>query len=483
MRSPARNTTSPLRLARRAGMCVLAVALAAPALAQGPPDPHGAAMSAPLFVPDLPVGTISVRLARPSMSEAIAGVEVVGIWTTPDGKPGFQTARSGDDGRALFANMPVGATFRARTKVDGRSLETSEFEVPGAGGTRLLVIVGQDADDAMGDMTGPGPHGSAPAGTVPGVHASKMETNAKLPAGTIEIKVLTSDGKPIPGARVSLAQAQAKGGGIDLKHADTDDTGVARFGGLGRGPGGPWAAVVERDGLRVGTELFTLDAQHGSSGELRIPQKTSDLSVLRLAASSRLMIEPREESLALLQSLVLENGSDKAFAPGPRGLLVPLPDGCTDAEKLAGGVDVEIKEGAGAILRGIVPPTKTATAALQVQVACVLPRHDDSQVEIVQPMPLGLQGGLVMMPAMLSIGLAAPGLRALPPERDENGNDLRLYELASVPPGQPLRLTVTGLPRRPRAGKWVAGVLATLLVAAGVVALRRPRRGQPTAKG
>jgi hypothetical protein len=55
--------------------------------------------------------------------------------------------------------------------------------------------------------------------------------------------------------------------------------------------------------------------------------------------------------------------------------------------------------------------------------------------------------------------------------------------LASVPPGQPLRLTVTGLPRQPRAGKWVVGVLATLLVAAGVVALRRPRRGQPTAKG
>jgi hypothetical protein len=36
-------------------------------------------------------------------------------------------------------------------------------------------------------------------------------------------------------------------------------------------------------------------------------------------------------------------------------------------------------------------------------------------------------------------------------------------------------MTVLGLPTRHQAGKWIAGVLAGLLVAVGFVAARRPR--------
>jgi hypothetical protein len=39
-------------------------------------------------------------------------------------------------------------------------------------------------------------------------------------------------------------------------------------------------------------------------------------------------------------------------------------------------------------------------------------------------------------------------LRARPPERDDNGNELRMFELDSVAPGQALHLTVLGLPTR-----------------------------------
>jgi hypothetical protein len=91
-------------------------------------------------------------------------------------------------------------------------------------------------------------------------------------------------------------------------------------------------------------------------------------------------------------------------------------------------------------------------------------------------MPIGLQGGLVLVPSEYTIGLSAPGLRAHPPERDDNGNELRMFELDSVVPGQALHLTVLGLPTRQQTGKWIAAVLAGLLVAGGVVASRRPRQ-------
>jgi hypothetical protein len=196
-----------------------------------------------------------------------------------------------------------------------------------------------------------------------------------------------------------------------------------------------------------------------------------------------MMVEPREDSIAFLQNLVVENTSDKVFDPGPRGLLGPLPDGCASAEKMAGGAEVELKEGSGAILHGLLPPTDDPAAATQVRVGCVIGTHETSEVEIVQPMPLGMQGGLVMIPATLAVGLSAPGIRTRPAERDDNGTELRVYDLDSLPAGQPLRLVVYGLPTRGQAGKWIAGILAALLVAGGVIAARRPRRPTPAAEG
>lgn len=444
-----------------------------------PPD-HSGAMSAPLFVQDLPVGAISVRLTRPSMTEPIAGTSVVGEWTTADGKNGSATVKSGDDGRAIFTKVPVGATFAAKAVVEGEELATARFPVPAEGGTRLLLIVGRQAEESMAEMTGQAGHGAATDPKALGVRSGTVQTRDDLPARSVEIHVLTADGKPIPGVRVNLAHAQPTGGAVAVKNADTDDSGTARFTNLDGGETGHWAAAVERDGMRIGTQPFALSAGHGSAGELRIPARTNDLSVLRVSANSRMMVELREDSIAFLQNLIVENTSDKVFDPGPKGLLIPLPDGFTGAEKMEGGAAVEIKEGAGVILRNLLPPTDTMAAAAQVRVGCVLNTHEAAEVEIVQPMPLGLQGGLVMLPVMASVGLSAPGLRARPAERDDNGNELRMYDLDSVAPGRPLRLTVYGLPTRSQTGKSIAGVLAGLLVLAGVVAIRKPQRTNAT---
>jgi hypothetical protein len=86
-----------------------------------------------------------------------------------------------------------------------------------------------------------------------------------------------------------------------------------------------------------------------------------------------------------------------------------------------------------------------------------------------------MQGGLVLIPAEYTIELAAPGMRARPSQRDDSGNELRMFDLEGIAPGHALRLTVRGLPTHDEVGKWIAGVLVALLVAAGIVAARRPR--------
>jgi hypothetical protein len=448
-----------------------------------PPD-HGAAAGAPLYVQDLPVGTISVRITRPSMTEPIAGADVVGTWTTKSGGHGSATVKTGADGRAIFSEVPAGATFGAKAEIEGENLATAQFPVPAEGGTRLLMIVGGRASEAIAEMTGQPGHGLTGSREPFALRVGKIEPREGLPVGTVEIRVLSADGKPMPGVRVNLALAQ-RAATYPGQQANTDDSGTARFTKMQTDVPlpGHLVALVEHDGLRVGSHPFDLDAKRGAAGELRIPGKTSNLSVLRVSASTRMMVEPREDSIAFLQNLVIENASDKVFDPGPAGLLIPLPDGCTGAETMSGGAEVEIKEGAGVILRGLLRPTDNPAAVAQVRVGCVLKTHETPEVEIVQPMPLGMQGGLVMIPATLSIGLSAPGLRGRPIERDDSGNELRMYDLASVARGTALRLTVVGLPTRGQAGKWIAAVLACLIVVAGIVTARKPRRTIPAGEG
>jgi hypothetical protein len=460
-------------------LCALGLGLALTpglVLAQPPPDRHGGATSAPLFVEDLPVGTISVRLDHPSMTDAVVGVDVVGVWTTPEGKQESRTVRTASDGRAVFTAVPAGSSFQARASAEGETLTSAEFVVPSEGGSRLLLLVGAQAEEDPSDTTGAAPPSGKPdLPRMVGVRSGKVESNDRLPAGTVELRVVSAGGQAMAGVQVFLGRTQGASAKVEVVDAVTDDSGRARFEHLKTGEGSPYGAAIEHDGLRVGTSPFTLDDTRGAAGEIRIPAQTSDLAVLRLSRSSRMMLELREDGIAVLQNLIVENTSDKVFNPGPAGLLLPLPDGFVGAEKLPGGSEVEIKEGAGVVLHSPVPPTPSLADAPQVRIGYALSTHEERDFEIVQPMPLGMEGGMLLVPGAYAIGLSAPGLRARPPERDDAGNDLRSFDLESVPPGHALRLTVRGLPTHDQAGKWIAGILAGLLVAGGIVAAARSR--------
>ena len=193
------------------------------------------------------------------------------------------------------------------------------------------------------------------------------------------------------------------------------------------------------------------------------------------------MLEPREESINVLQNLVVENTSDKVFDPGPKGVFIPLPAGFFGAERLPGGANLDLLDGQGAILRALVPPTPTIAFAVQARMGFILNSKEQSEMQVVQPMPFGMAGGLVMIPGQFPVTIAAPGLREKPPEHDESGATLRIYELDSIPPGGALRLTILGLPTRPKFGKYIAGGICLLLIAGGIFAIRRTRP-HPSAK-
>ena len=128
---------STLRAGCRVLVLVLCPWFGGPVFAQvAMPDPSQMAGRA-IPAPELPDGTVSVRLVREALGNNIVGHEV----TVVSGG----TSRKGttdDTGRAAVSGLPGGASATAEATVDGERLVSDPFEVPARGGIRVILIAG-----------------------------------------------------------------------------------------------------------------------------------------------------------------------------------------------------------------------------------------------------------------------------------------------------------------------------------------------------
>lgn len=102
--------------------------------AQQMPDPKAIA-GIPLPVGDVAVGTVVVRVIRGSLANNIPDQQVELLVA---GAP--RTVKTDSGGRAEFAGLAPGTKVTAVTTVQGERLQSQEFAVPAAGGTRLLLV-------------------------------------------------------------------------------------------------------------------------------------------------------------------------------------------------------------------------------------------------------------------------------------------------------------------------------------------------------
>jgi hypothetical protein len=132
---------------RRARECIKAAILiaallsAAPSAAQpfaggGAQMPDAQRMSGvPLPMGDMPVGTVTVRVARGAVTNPLPGIAVE---LTGAGAP--RTASTDEQGRATFIGLTPGTRVKASTTVTGEKLESQEFDVPPTGGVRVALV-------------------------------------------------------------------------------------------------------------------------------------------------------------------------------------------------------------------------------------------------------------------------------------------------------------------------------------------------------
>ena len=147
---------------KRVVLCVALVGfvLSSWAVAAQMPDPK--AMSGlPLQVPDLAVGTVTARVFRGALSNPLPGqtVELTGAGAA-------KNATTDGAGRATFTGLPPGSRVRAAVIVDGQRIQSQEFDVPAAGGVRLMLVATDAAIEKKAAEDRALAQGAAVSGTV-----------------------------------------------------------------------------------------------------------------------------------------------------------------------------------------------------------------------------------------------------------------------------------------------------------------------------
>ena len=139
---------------------LLAPGVSQPAFAQMPDLSQMSGQ--PLPSGDVPVGSVSVRVIRQTMSNNVTGVEV-----QLEAPPQTLKATTDANGRAVFSGVAQGRTWKAVAIVDGERLESQPFTIPSAGGLRMLLVAGLKTA-ASGGVAAPGTGtpGAAPGASV-----------------------------------------------------------------------------------------------------------------------------------------------------------------------------------------------------------------------------------------------------------------------------------------------------------------------------
>jgi hypothetical protein len=118
---------------KRALLLLAALAVAGTAWAQMP-DPKQMS-GVPLPVGDLSPGTVTARVIRGQLSNPLDGqaVELTGAGAA-------KTEKTDGSGRATFTGVTPGSRVKVRTTVGSEVVESQEFEVPAAGGVRVMLV-------------------------------------------------------------------------------------------------------------------------------------------------------------------------------------------------------------------------------------------------------------------------------------------------------------------------------------------------------
>jgi hypothetical protein len=291
-----------------------------------------------------------------------------------------------------------------------------------------------------------------------------------LPNGSVSVRVirgaLTNN---IPNQAVQLQV------GTDIRTAQTDAEGRAQFDALPAGVTLRAVAIV--DGERLESEPFPapgqggirllLVATSGAADSPAVPTAPAITGTVSIGGQTRVIIQPGDENVTLYYLLELVNNSASPVNPATP-FDFEMPAGSTGTGILQGSSPLAAVNGSRVIVSGPIPPGRTL-----VQVGTQITTTSGS-LNLTQRFPGALDEFALIVKKVGDMKVASPQIT----EQREIAAQGEIFIAASGAPvaaGQPLNVSVTGMPHHSPMPRYTALTLAVGILIAGIWAGWRAR--------
>jgi hypothetical protein len=425
-------------------LALLLVTTALPTALKAQPMIDPAKMSGiPRPDPQVPAGTITVRLIRGELSNRVVGSEVA----LADAGGKVVKAKTDENGRATFGGLKGPGPFVATAVEGGEQLNSQPIELPADVGVRVMLVF--KATGAAGEASADG----------------AARPDKSIPAGTIIVRAIGEGGTPQSGLDVIVGHMRAGEQGVRELRAKTDAKGEAHFGGLDAKPTSGYLAEVVKDGARFPGKPFRLTENMGAEVVIDVRPVSKDTSALHIANGSHVIVEVRDDAVELIEIWRLTNNSSNAIDPGPNGLHLSLPDKALSAQVGPQSPPNFSIMGHEAVWRGAIPPGTT-----DLQVAFVLVYHGEG-LDITQRTPVALDD-FAMVTEKLE-GFTIEGNQLQSEDRPLQGRMLVLVRGPGSAAGGEWTVHLHGLPHADPTWRLAAAAVSVLLlIGFGIAAAR-----------
>jgi hypothetical protein len=292
-----------------------------------------------------------------------------------------------------------------------------------------------------------------------------------LPNGTISVRLIRGDlSNNITNYPVELHV------GDKVQTVKTDESGRAEFRDLPAGTTVKAVAVV--DGERLESQEFPVQGQGGirlmlvATDKEKEKQKQAEASApaitgqVVLSGETRIVIEPRDEVLDVYYLLDIVN-NDRAPVNPSTPFEFDMPNGATSATIMQGSSPLASVSGSHIKVAGPFPPGRTF-----VQAAALVPVSSGT-LNLTQRFPANLEQLSVLVKKVGELKLASPLIQRQQ-DMAAQGDTLIVAVGGPVQAGQPISLTLDGLPHQNQTPRQLALGLALVILIAGAWAATRP---------
>jgi hypothetical protein len=290
-----------------------------------------------------------------------------------------------------------------------------------------------------------------------------------LPAGSISIRLIRGSlANNITGHPVELHV------GGKVQTAKTDENGRAQFDKL---PAGATVkATADVDGEHLESQEFPAPAQGGirlmlvatdkNAAPATQPNAAAISGQVVISDQSRIIMEPADEAVNVFYLLDIENTARVPVNP-PALFAFDLPKEAVGSGVMEGSTPQAALNGRRVVVQGPFAPGHTF-----VQVGMSLPSTDGS-IDISQTFPANVQSLAVVAQKVGNAALSSPQITRQR-EMPADGRTFIAATGGAINAGQPISLTLSGLPHHSAMPRRIALLLAMAIAIIGVVALSKP---------